>query len=112
MQPSFVESSSCWSWQSQKLKSMCSRGFPCDDTLDLSFLLMDHGRMKTPASPLATWPFGIEAQATSEGLLLKPRRKPREGWAKAFRDARKSRADELTTARQIQNQFDAEEWQW
>jgi hypothetical protein len=67
--------------------------------------------MKAQATNPVSWPYGIEVQTTSEGLLLKPRRKPREGWAKAFR-GRKSRTDELADARQPPNKFDAEEWKW
>jgi hypothetical protein len=68
--------------------------------------------MKAQPPSLASWPFGIEVQKTSEGLLLKPRRQPREGWAKAFRMPKKACADELAEARQMQNKFDAEEWKW
>lgn len=67
--------------------------------------------MKTQPPTVVSWPHGLEVQATSEGLLLKPRRKPREGWAKAFRRP-KSRVDELADARLVQNKFDAEEWEW
>jgi hypothetical protein len=66
--------------------------------------------MKTQTLP-AAWPYGLEVAATPEGLLLKPRRKPREGWAKAFRSAR-PRKDELAEVRQVPNKFDEEEWQW
>ena len=67
--------------------------------------------MKTQTLAPGAWPYGLEVQATRDGLLLKPRRKPREGWAKAFRAAR-GRKDELSDARAVQNKFDAEEWQW
>ncbi len=68
--------------------------------------------MKTqiPAASIS-WPYGVEVQTTNEGLLLTPRRKPREGWAGAFRHAKSSK-DELVEVRQVRNQFDAEEWQW
>ncbi len=58
-----------------------------------------------------TWPFEFEVTTTSEGLLLKPRRKPRSGWAEAFRQP-KSSVDELSDAREARNKFDAEEWKW
>ncbi len=73
--------------------------------------MTDYGPMKTQTLSPGAWPYGLEVETTPEGLLLKPRRKPREGWAKAFRSP-KSRTDELAEARQVQNKFDAEEWQW
>ena len=43
---------------------------------------------KTVAIPASGyWPFGLEIEATSAGLLLRPARKPREGWSKAFKRA-------------------------
>jgi hypothetical protein len=73
--------------------------------------MTDYGLMKTQTPSSDAWPHGVEVEKTREGLLLKPRRKPREGWAKAFRSP-KSRSDELAEAREIQNKFDAKEWQW
>ena len=67
--------------------------------------------MKPPTLSLNAWPYGLDVQPTPEGLLLKPRRKPREGWVKEFR-GRKSRADELAEGRKVHNKFDAEEWEW
>ena len=67
--------------------------------------------MKALSFSRGAWPYGFEVLTTHEGLLLKPGRKPREGWAKAFRSPN-SRKDELGEARQVQNKFDAEEWQW
>ena len=68
--------------------------------------------MKAQTPSLAVWPFGVEVQATNEGLLLKPRRKPREGWAKALRGSKITSRDELADARQARNHFDEQEWQW
>jgi hypothetical protein len=68
--------------------------------------------MKARTPSLPAWPFGVEVQATSEGLLLKPRRKPREGWAKALRSSKTTGKDELADARQARNHFDEKEWQW
>ncbi len=79
--------------------------------LDAAGVMTDDGPMKTQSLSPGAWPYGLEVETTPEGLLLKPRRKPREGWAKAFRSP-KSRKDELAEARQVQNKFDAEEWQW
>jgi hypothetical protein len=67
--------------------------------------------MKTPSLAKSACPYGLEIASTPEGLLLKPRRKPREGWAKAFRST-KSRKDELEELRTAPNKFDEEEWQW
>jgi hypothetical protein len=60
---------------------------------------------------LTRWPYGLEVQPSAKGLLLRPRLKARAAWDKSFRRPRKS-ADELTPVRQLQNQFDAEEWVW
>jgi hypothetical protein len=79
--------------------------------LDAAGAMTDYGPMKTRTPSPGAWPYGLEVETTREGLLLKPRRKPREGWAKAFRSP-KSRTDELAKARQVQNKFDAKEWQW
>ena len=54
-----------------------------------------------PANRLVERPF--------EPGMVSP--KPREGWAKAFRNS-KSRTDELVEARQARNKFDEEEWKW
>ena len=67
-------------------------------------------KVQTP-SPTA-WRFGVEVRATSEGLLLKPRRKPREGWAKALRSSKMTGKDELADTRQARNHFDEKEWRW
>jgi hypothetical protein len=69
--------------------------------------------MKTTALelPLHQWPYGLELQLSAEGLLLRPRRKAREAWAKAFR--RPSRpTDELAGTRALANEFDRKEWEW
>ena len=39
--------------------------------------------VEVPAS--GYWPFGLHIEPTPKGLLLRPARKPRAGWAKAFR---------------------------
>jgi hypothetical protein len=73
--------------------------------------MADYVRMKPQTLSSGAWPYGLEVETTREGLLLKPRRKPREGWPKAFRRP-KSRTDELAETRQVRNKFDAKEWQW
>jgi hypothetical protein len=69
--------------------------------------------MKTTALELALhhWPYGLELQASGDGLLLRPRRKARAHWGKGFRRPRLT-ADDLAATRQLTNQFDAKEWQW
>lgn len=60
---------------------------------------------------LHRWPYGLELQPSANGLLLRPRRKARANWAKAFRNPRLSN-DELAATRRLSNEFDAKEWQW
>lgn len=69
--------------------------------------------MKTTAMELALhhWPYGLEVQSSANGLLLRPRRKARAGWAKSFRRPRPG-SDDLAATRQLTNEFDAKEWQW
>ena len=69
--------------------------------------------MKTTALELALhrWPYGLELQPSADGLLLRPRRKARANWTKAFRNPRLSN-DELAATRRLSNEFDAQEWQW
>jgi hypothetical protein len=67
--------------------------------------------MKTMAIELNRWPYGLELQPSAGGLLLRPRRKARANWSKAFRRPRAA-ADDLTATRQLKNNFDAKEWQW
>jgi hypothetical protein len=63
------------------------------------------------AIQLNRWPYGLELQASADGLLLSPRRKARASWSKAFRRPRAG-ADDLSATRQLRNEFDAREWQW
>jgi hypothetical protein len=57
------------------------------------------------------WPYGLEVQPSKNGLLLRPRRKARAGWARAF--ARPLlKKDEIAPMRQMANKFDATEWKW
>lgn len=67
-------------------------------------------KLQTPAQ--TAWPFGVEVETTSEGLLLKPRRQPRQGWAQLFRGTAAATTDELAEVRHARNKFDAEEWRW
>lgn len=69
--------------------------------------------MKTMALelPLNRWPYGLEVQTSDNGLLLRPRRKARAHWNKTFRRPRLPQ-DDLTSVRQLTNEFDAKEWEW
>ncbi len=60
---------------------------------------------------LHRWPYGLEVQASRNGLLLRPRRRARSNWAKAFRRPLRS-SDNLSTVRDLTNQFDRKEWKW
>jgi len=53
----------------------------------------------------------LELQRSASGLLLRPRQKARAHWAKSFRRPRAA-ADDLDTTRQLNNKFDAKEWEW
>jgi hypothetical protein len=74
---------------------------------------MEHDHMKTMAIELALnrWPYGLEVQPSANGLLLRPRRKARANWSKAFRRP-PTAPDDLAATRKITNDFDAKEWQW
>ena len=69
--------------------------------------------MKTTVLKLALnrWPYGLELETSPHGLLLRPQRKSRASWAKAFRCPLPS-ADDLADTRQITNKFDHQEWEW
>jgi hypothetical protein len=67
--------------------------------------------MKTMAIELNRWPYGLELQPAAGGLLLRPRRKARTNWSKAFRRPRTA-GDGLSAVRQLKNDFDVKEWQW
>jgi hypothetical protein len=69
--------------------------------------------MKTASSGIALsrWPYGLELETSTKGLLLHARRKARANWTKAFRRPRVTQ-DELAATRQFANVFDAGEWKW
>lgn len=60
---------------------------------------------------LRHWPYGLELQTSAEGLLLRPRRKARANWARAFRRPGPVR-DDLGDVRDLRSDFDAKEWVW
>ena len=57
------------------------------------------------------WPYALEVQPSKNGLLLRPRRKARAGWAKAFRSSR-TPTDDLASFRELHNNFDVKELEW
>ncbi|MBI3852344.1 MAG: hypothetical protein HY298_18975 [Verrucomicrobia bacterium] len=61
--------------------------------------------------PLHRWPYGLEVQSTRNGLVLRPRRKARANWAKAFRRPLRS-TDDLASIRELTNEFDRKDWEW
>lgn len=69
--------------------------------------------MKTTAAELTLnhWPYGLEVETSGNGLLLRPRRKARASWSKAFRRPPLA-PDDLATTRRITNEFDVKQWQW
>jgi hypothetical protein len=69
--------------------------------------------MKSAALEISVnrWPYALEVQASQNGLLLRPRRKPRAGWSAAFSRSRPN-TDNLAPFRQLSNKFDSEEWEW
>lgn len=68
--------------------------------------------MKTTSSEIVLhrWAYGLEVQSSSDGLTLRPLRKARTGWAKAFRQ--RDKLDELAPVRNVSNDFDGSEWAW
>jgi hypothetical protein len=48
---------------------------------------MEDISMKATAVELVLnhWPYGLELQPSADGLVLRPRRKARANWSKAFR---------------------------
>jgi len=73
----------------------------------------DNKYMKTATLEVAVncWPYALEVQPSKNGLLLRPRRKARAGWARAFRRSPPP-SDNLTSFRELSNKFDVKEWQW
>lgn len=59
---------------------------------------------------VASWPHGVSVELSGDGVLLKPKPKPRQSWAKAFRSV--AVGDETAELREVKNKFDAEERKW
>src|SRR5437588_8768953 len=64
--------------------------------VDFGHLFQDNKSMKVAITELVLdrWPYGLEIHLLGNGLVLRPRRKARAGWERAFRRQRK-RSDEL-----------------
>ena len=69
--------------------------------------------MKTTDAGLVLhrWPYGLELQASRNGLVLRPRQKARANWARAFRRSLRA-SDDLSATRNLSNEFDRKEWKW
>ena len=55
----------------------------------------------------------VELQIQADGLLIRPARKPREGWEEAFQKMAANQDDQLLDAESITlSSWDEEEWEW
>lgn len=54
----------------------------------------------------------VELRVENERLIIAPNKPPRQGWDKAFREARGPEPDELLLEGIVPNKFDSKEWQW
>jgi antitoxin MazE len=54
----------------------------------------------------------VEIQARENSLVIRPGRKPREGWSKAFREMAAAGDDQLLDDVPNLSSFDREEWEW
>jgi antitoxin MazE len=54
----------------------------------------------------------VEIQARQTSLVIRPGRKPREGWSKAFREMARSSDDQLIDDIPNLSKFDKDEWEW
>ncbi len=52
----------------------------------------------------------VSLEVKNEGLVISKAKRPREGWAQAFKEAGAG-TDELLLA-DISNEFDQDEWSW
>ena len=55
---------------------------------------------------------GIELQECKEGLIIKKRHTPREGWAEKFEALAETQDTESNSLLTMQNEFDKDEWEW
>jgi antitoxin MazE len=54
----------------------------------------------------------VEVRVERDRLIITQARRPRQGWAEAFRAAGSSEKDELLLDRIGQSDFDREDWRW
>ena len=54
----------------------------------------------------------VEIQVRESSLVIRPGRKPREGWSKAFREMARAGDDRLIDDVPNLSSFDREEWEW
>lgn len=59
----------------------------------------------------AELPLEVELQARPGSLIVRPARRPREGWEEAARTMRQRNEDQLLDP-PTTTQFDEEEWEW
>jgi len=67
-------------------------------------------KLKASSALAKQWPHGVAVEISANGVLLKPKPKPRQTWTTAFKQEKAS--DELKSLRGFQNRFDKEEWKW
>jgi antitoxin MazE len=54
----------------------------------------------------------LDLSVESGSLVVKPKRKPRDGWEESARLMHENGDDELIIPDTLPNEFDAEEWTW
>jgi antitoxin MazE len=54
----------------------------------------------------------VEIQVRQDSLVIRPGRKPREGWSKAFREMAPAGDDKLLDDVPNLTSFDQDEWEW
>ncbi len=54
---------------------------------------------------------GVEMEVENGQLILRPARRPRQGWAEALQAMHRAGEDELLTP-ETPTRFDDEEWEW
>jgi hypothetical protein len=81
--------------------------------IDFNARIVENVYMKRTAVELVLhrWPYGLEVQASRNGLVLRPRQKARANWTKAFRRSLRP-SDDLAATRDLTNEFDRKEWKW
>jgi antitoxin MazE len=70
--------------------------------------------MRFPKSVIEQCGFESELDLSVRGetLMVRAKRKPREGWAEAFDKADMSGEDEAIWPDHMENEFDRAEWKW